>query len=602
MKLTYYARNRITHYFIHVFMIFLLLLTLFPIGWMVYSSMKENTDILAGRVALSRAKNGIVAIGFDDQHYFACSGDGGVNKFTKYGNHNKGYYTAQAMVTDYLFDEKVIWLSSANKGLIRINKSDLKTKEFKLPLEELDISKIAKTIMLKDGHKIWYSVRYKGFESVLEFDTQLGKVMNSYDLSCNLSPLQVLSLARTNNTLWVGVDKGLLALNLTTGKVTKTYNFQREMPTGVDLLRTYFGSKLIIGTSTGLFVFNPAAGAITSRIDSQKGLISDQVENFLVNNKAVYVGTNVGLSRYDIKTRKVTSFDELFEPLKGNEVEKGKGYVPGAVQAVAKDRNHLYLGSTGGRITVLDLDKVDVADTALGKKGHLIIAWRNYIDLWKNINFGLYLRNSFIICGISTIIAMILATLSAYSIARFRFPGNKLFSISILATQMIPGIMFLIPIYIMFVKWGEWTGLPLKGTFFGMIFIYSAFFVPFSIWILRGFFAAIPRELEEAARIDGCSPIQVFWYIVLPLAIPGIIATGIFIFLTAWDELVFAWILTSGDTMTIPVGIRLFVGNYQNRFDLMMAAATVATLPVMILFFSLQKYIVKGLTAGAVKG
>jgi len=113
---------------------------------------------------------------------------------------------------------------------------------------------------------------------------------------------------------------------------------------------------------------------------------------------------------------------------------------------------------------------------------------------------------------------------------------------------------------------------------------------------------AIPKELEEAARIDGCSQFQVFWHIVLPLAVPGIIATGVYIFLTAWDELMFAWVLCNADTMTIPVGIRLFVGNYQNRFDLMMAAATVATIPVMVLFFMLQKYIIKGLTAGAVKG
>jgi multiple sugar transport system permease protein len=142
----------------------------------------------------------------------------------------------------------------------------------------------------------------------------------------------------------------------------------------------------------------------------------------------------------------------------------------------------------------------------------------------------------------------------------------------------------------------------MKGTFFGLILIYSAFFIPFSIWILRGFFAAIPVELEEAAKIDGCSPLQVFWYVVLPLAVPGIIATGVYVFLTAWDELMFAWVLTNADTMTIPVGIRLFVGNYQNRFDLMMAAATIATIPVIVLFFMLQKYIVKGLTAGAVKG
>jgi multiple sugar transport system permease protein len=145
------------------------------------------------------------------------------------------------------------------------------------------------------------------------------------------------------------------------------------------------------------------------------------------------------------------------------------------------------------------------------------------------------------------------------------------------------------------------TGIPFHGTYWGIIFVYSAFFLPFSVWILRSFFAAIPVALEEAATIDGCNAFQVFTRISLPLAVPGVIATGIFVFLVAWDELMFAWILTNAKTMTVPVGIRLFVGNFQNRFDLMMAAATVATLPVMIIFFLLQRHIVSGLTAGAVK-
>jgi multiple sugar transport system permease protein len=162
--------------------------------------------------------------------------------------------------------------------------------------------------------------------------------------------------------------------------------------------------------------------------------------------------------------------------------------------------------------------------------------------------------------------------------------------------------MYLIPIFIMF-KWiSDVSGVSIQGTHGGLTFIYTAFFVPFSIWILRSFFASIPVELEESARVDGCNAFQVFWKITLPLAVPGIVATGIYIFLQAWDELMFAWILTDSDTLTIPIGIRLFVGNYQNRYDLMMAAATVATLPVLLLFFLLQKHIVKGLTAGAVKG
>jgi multiple sugar transport system permease protein len=230
------------------------------------------------------------------------------------------------------------------------------------------------------------------------------------------------------------------------------------------------------------------------------------------------------------------------------------------------------------------------------------IRWINYRDLWRNINFGLYLRNSFIVCGLTTILAMCLATPAGYSLSRFRFFGKRVINDSILATQMIPGIMFLIPIYLMFVKFHEITGVQLIGTFPGLIFVYSTFFVPFSVWILQGFFASIPVDIEEAALIDGCSRFRIFWNIAVPLARPGIIATAIYIFLTAWDELMFAWVLTNANTMTIPVGIRLFVGNYQNRYDLMMAAATVATLPVLVAFFLLQKHIIRGLTAGAVKG
>jgi multiple sugar transport system permease protein len=146
------------------------------------------------------------------------------------------------------------------------------------------------------------------------------------------------------------------------------------------------------------------------------------------------------------------------------------------------------------------------------------------------------------------------------------------------------------------------TGLRLVNTYTGIIFTYSAFFIPMSIWILRGFFSTIPKELEEAALIDGCTPLTAFFKVILPSAWPGVMATGIYVFLLAWDELMFAWVLSTDiQTATIPVGIRLYVGQFGNRFDLLMAASTVATLPAMVLFFIMQKQIVSGLTQGAVK-
>lgn len=231
--------------------------------------------------------------------------------------------------------------------------------------------------------------------------------------------------------------------------------------------------------------------------------------------------------------------------------------------------------------------------------------WQNYPDMWNVINFGNYFKNSLIICGVTMVIATLLATFASYALARFKFPGKDLFGLTVLGTQLIPGIMFLIPLYLFF-KWIRDTfGLPLINSYLGMIILYTAFFLPLSLWILRGFFAAIPPDLEEQALVDGCSRFQAFYKVVLPLAAPGVAATAIYIFLTAWDELLFAWVMTTtNEVQTVPVGIRLYLGQIvggQNHIELAMAAAVVVTLPVMFIFFFIQRYMISGLTAGAVK-
>ena len=239
---------------------------------------------------------------------------------------------------------------------------------------------------------------------------------------------------------------------------------------------------------------------------------------------------------------------------------------------------------------------------ATGKIG-LPKHFNNYIDMWKNINFFHYFKNSIIVCSITTVIALTIAIFAGYALARFKFPGANLFGASVLATQMVPGIMFLLPLYLLYIKIQEITGIKLINTYYGLIIVYSAFFIPLSICVIRGFFASIPKELEEAAVLDGCTKFQAFTKIILPISKVGIIATGIYIFLLAWDELIFAWVLTtSPDVATIPVGIRLYVGNYQNRYDLLMSAGVVTTLPVMVIFFALQKQFIQGMTSGAVKG
>jgi multiple sugar transport system permease protein len=232
----------------------------------------------------------------------------------------------------------------------------------------------------------------------------------------------------------------------------------------------------------------------------------------------------------------------------------------------------------------------------------LPVVWQvqNYPAMWERVNFGTYLLNSLVICGVTTAVATFLAALAGYALARFRFPGSELFSLTTLGTQLIPGTLFLIPLFLTFLWLRNNLGIPLIGTNFGAIVLYVGFFLPMSLFILRGFFAAIPVDLEEQAMVDGATRLEAFVRIVLPLASPGLISTAVYVFLTAWDELVFAWVL---NVQTIPVGVRLFSGvaGAQNRYELLSAAAVVVILPVAAMFFVLQKRFISGLTAGAVK-
>ncbi|HOM01246.1 MAG TPA: carbohydrate ABC transporter permease [Acetivibrio sp.] len=227
----------------------------------------------------------------------------------------------------------------------------------------------------------------------------------------------------------------------------------------------------------------------------------------------------------------------------------------------------------------------------------------NYVEVFQKLPFGIYFRNSLIVCTSVMIVALVIATLAGYSLAKYKFPGSGFIGILILSTQLLPGMMFLLPLYLDFVKIKEATGIQLINSLPGLVIVYSAFFVPFSIWIIRGFFASIPGELEEAARIDGCNKFTAFLRVMLPLAVPGIVATAIYIFLMAWDELIFAWVLLKdAEVTTIPVGIRAFVAFTTARYDLLMAAGSIVTVPVLIMFFTMQKKFISGMTAGAVKG
>jgi multiple sugar transport system permease protein len=244
---------------------------------------------------------------------------------------------------------------------------------------------------------------------------------------------------------------------------------------------------------------------------------------------------------------------------------------------------------TNGRLATGDFDLLQPTLGAFG-------------EMWRNIDFERYLANSILICAGAAALATALASSAGYALARFRFRGDRAFGLTVIGTQLIPGSLFLLPVFLGFVWLGQNTPVELLDTHLGMILVYTAFFTPLAIWFMRAFFQAIPRELEEAALVDGCTRLGAFVRVVIPNAAPGLVATFVYAFLFAWDELLFATALTEHDAETIPIGIRNFIGNYNEEYDQLMAAGVVSTVPVLIAFFATQRWLVKGLTAGAVKG
>jgi multiple sugar transport system permease protein len=223
-------------------------------------------------------------------------------------------------------------------------------------------------------------------------------------------------------------------------------------------------------------------------------------------------------------------------------------------------------------------------------------------DMWKNIDFERYLVNSLVICTGAAALATAFASSAGYALARFKFRGDRAYGLAVIGTQLIPGSLFLLPVFLGFVWLGQNTPIELLDTHIGLILVYTAFFTPLAIYFMRAFFQAIPRELEEAALVDGCTRFGAFVRVVIPNAASGLLATFVYAFLFAWDELLFATALTEQNAETIPIGIRNFIGNYNEEYDQLMAAGVVSTLPVLIAFFATQRWLVKGITAGAVKG
>jgi len=208
-----------------------------------------------------------------------------------------------------------------------------------------------------------------------------------------------------------------------------------------------------------------------------------------------------------------------------------------------------------------------------------------------------YFFNSFATAGLSTIAALVVGILGAYGFSRYRFPGHKTLMISILFTRMLPRVALIVPFFVTLQK------LKIYNTRAGLVLVFLIITMPLSIWLLKGFFDGIPFEIEEAAIVDGCSPIGVLTRIVIPITLPAIASVGMYVFITAWNEFLFALTMTKGmELRTISVGLAFFIDEFGVRWGPLMAASILMSIPAMIVFSLFQKSLIKGLSEGAVKG
>jgi len=211
--------------------------------------------------------------------------------------------------------------------------------------------------------------------------------------------------------------------------------------------------------------------------------------------------------------------------------------------------------------------------------------------------FGEQLLNSVIVSGLTTVLGIVLACTAAYAFSRFNFPLRKAGLMGFLVTQMFPGVVMAIPLYLLL------GYLGLLDALVGLVLVYSVSALPFCVWMLKGYFDTIPKELEEAAVVDGASRMAIFLKIILPLAKPAIAVTALFSFMTAWNEFILAATFMNDErAYTLPVALKQYVGAQSVDYGYFAAGAIIVSIPIMALFFVLQKHLVGGLTAGSVKG
>lgn len=225
------------------------------------------------------------------------------------------------------------------------------------------------------------------------------------------------------------------------------------------------------------------------------------------------------------------------------------------------------------------------------------VSMQNFVQTWNSVGFGVYFKNSMIVALTAVIFIVTCSILVGYSLTRFKFRGKQAIMLLLLCTQFVPGVMLLIPLFLIFKNLGLISNLT------SLIISYITFQLPFNAILMRGFIKNVPYDIEEAAQMDGCNRLQAIWHVVLPVLLPGIVATAAFAFISCWNEFLFALMFISrSDLFTIPVALHSMQGEYDINYGYLAAGSIIAMIPPFLMFIYVQKYLVRGLSSGSVKG
>jgi trehalose/maltose transport system permease protein len=229
----------------------------------------------------------------------------------------------------------------------------------------------------------------------------------------------------------------------------------------------------------------------------------------------------------------------------------------------------------------------------------------SYSKIWTTANLATGLLNSIVVCALVAVASAVLGTATAYVLVRYTFFGRLTILRGLVGLQSIPGTLMLLPVFVLYSSAGNYLGITVVGTRWGLFLAYLTFALPFSTWVMVTYLRGLPRELEEAGRVDGASPVKILMRIIVPLSGPAIVVSGIFAFLLGWNDVLFASVLTRPETQTAAVALSIFGATQEGGalpvYSQVMAAALVTAAPVVVLYMIFQRYLVGGLTAGGVK-